>query len=51
MAKSKDKNNTYSCMPSFHPNFLINQPSQKINSWQILRNLKFELIEINYVKP
>ena len=36
----KIKNNTYSCMPSFHPNFLINQPSQKINSWQDLKEFK-----------
>ena len=36
----KIKNNTYSCMPSFHPNFLINQPSQKKFSWQDLKEFK-----------
>ena len=39
----KIKNNTYSCMPSFHPNFLINQPSQKINSWQDLKEFKIRI--------
>tara|TARA_B100000575_G_scaffold10828_1_gene7919 strand:- start:684 stop:1340 length:657 start_codon:yes stop_codon:yes gene_type:complete len=36
----KIKNNTYICMLSFHPNFLLNQPSQKINSWQDLKEFK-----------
>lgn len=39
----KIKNNSYSCMPSFHPNFLINQPSQKINSWQDLKEFKIRI--------
>tara|TARA_B100000963_G_scaffold166313_1_gene144410 strand:- start:1899 stop:2552 length:654 start_codon:yes stop_codon:yes gene_type:complete len=35
----KINNYTYDCMPSYHPNFLINQPSQKKYSWLDLKEL------------
>ena len=41
------KNNTYSCMPSFHPNFLLNQPSQKKFSWEDLKEFKSQIDKEN----
>jgi DNA polymerase len=33
-------NNTYSCMSSYHPNFLIRQPSQKKFAWSDLQEFR-----------
>ena len=45
--KIKISNNEYDCLPSYHPSFLLRQPSQKKASWKDLKNLKQKIIEQN----
>ena len=45
--KIKIGNNEYDCLPSYHPAFLLRQPSQKKVSWEDLKNLKQKIIEQN----
>lgn len=40
-------NNTIDCLPSFHPSFLLQQPTQKKSSWEDLKKLKIRIDQEN----